>query len=239
MTDDIAKTALAYDELRAARPDLFDNPPDCPIRIAHDPAERATIEAAARERLVAKGVPPDLAREWAATGLIHQDQYMVLIRDPVVFADGRHGTYWRFFERPLDGVGSAILPRIGDDLVLIHHFRHADRRHHWEIPRGFAEPGLSCEDNARKEVAEEIGGTVETLTDLGLVVPNTGVSGTSARLFLAELGSLGAPQVADGIVAIRRVPIAEFRAMVADGSLTDPFALCCWARAVARGLIAA
>ena len=231
MRDDL--TPLSYDGLAAERPDLFYNPPACPIRVLLAPQERAAAEAATAARLAARGQPAD----WAATGVVYQDQYAVMLRDAVMFADGRLGTYMRLFERPLGAEGVAILPRVGDDFLLLRHFRHADRRFHLEIPRGFAEPDVSAEDNARRELAEEIGGDCESLIDLGDMVANSGVSGGRVRLFLANLRGYGRPQTAEGVVEILRTPPAVLAEMVADGRVSDGFTLACWARAAARRLL--
>lgn len=224
---------MTYDDLRRAHPALFANPADCPIRLATAAEERAAIERAVADRLTAAGAPP----EWARTGIVHQDQYMVVLRDAVVFADGTPGTYLRLFERPPEVRGAAILPRHADRLILLRHFRHATRTIHLEVPRGFGESGLSSAETARKELGEEIAGTCDHLTGLGSLLWNSGLSGGVTDLFFAELQAYDDGARSEGIVGIVALTVPEVEAMIASDHINDSFTLACFTRARLAGLI--
>ena len=64
------------------------------------------------------------------------------------------------------GAGVVILPVKDGKILLMHNFRHATRSWQWEIPRGFGEPGVSAEDQARAEVSEEIHAQVSELVQI-------------------------------------------------------------------------
>ncbi|MGP3928192.1 hypothetical protein [Streptomyces sp. 8N616] len=71
--------------------------------------------------------------------MVYEDAYVMLLRDPVRFPDGRTGTYIRSVSA-MQEPGCVVLPLLGGEVVLLEHFRHATRSWHWEVPRGFG-PG--------------------------------------------------------------------------------------------------
>jgi ADP-ribose pyrophosphatase len=224
---------MTYEEFQERYPQLFANPDGCPIQIVTDGVDRVALEAAIRERNVRAGLPPD----WARVGILHFDQYLILLRDAVLFADGNPGTYLRIYEQPPGTAGVAILPRLDDAFVLLRHFRHATRAYHIEIPRGFAVAGVSPEDNARKEIAEEIGATCRSLLPLGELDANTGLSGTRTHLFFATIDRVGEPERAEGVMEILTVSVEGLETMIAQGQITDSFTIACYTRAKLTGVV--
>lgn len=204
---------MTYEDLRRDHPELFATADDAAIRL--DPG-------GAREGLL---------------GVIYADQYLVLLREPVVFADGRPGTYLRLLEQPLGVRGVAVLPRHGDRIVLLRHFRHATRRDHLEIPRGYGCVGVNAEDSARRELLEEIGGRARQLFPLGALTWNSGLSNGAADLFFAELNEIGQPERAEGVMDILLLEPRRVEEMIASGEIADSFTLGAWARARLRGLV--
>ncbi|MFD9353715.1 NUDIX hydrolase [Streptomyces sp. NPDC060031] len=200
-----------YELLRAQRPELFRNEPGG-IEILSDPAAVA-----------------------AAGGVLYQDPYVMLVRDPVRFPDGREGTYIRSIG-PTAEPGCVVLPLLGDEVVLIEHFRHATRSWHWELPRGFGTGGVTDEANAAKELDEEIGAGVLELIPLGVLHPDTGVLGDRVRLFAARIDKVGVLAGGEGIRSALTVPFAEAETMVADGRITDAFTMAALLRARLAGL---
>jgi ADP-ribose pyrophosphatase len=207
-----------YRRLRAERPELFANPVDGLIEIVSDEAAVAGLERDCRER-----AEPGRPESWDRTGVLYQDRYLSLVRDPVRFPDGRLAPYIRLVPRQVGGV--AVLPRCGQDVVLLRHFRHATRSWHLEIPRGFTEPGEEPAQAARRELTEEIGVEPRTLERLGAFHPDTGVSADRVHLFLATIDAPGEPQVAEGIASTLRVPWARLEAMIGAGEITDSFTI--------------
>ncbi|MEU2548456.1 NUDIX hydrolase [Streptomyces roseolus] len=201
-----------YERLREERPELFRNDPGG-IEILTDPA---AVEAAG--------------------GVVYQDRYLLLVRDPVRFPDGRPGAYLRALA-PVAEPGCVVLPLLDGGVVLIEHYRHATRSWHWEVPRGFGTAGLSGAENAAKELGEEIGARVRELVPLGEVHPDTGLLGDRALLFAAYVDGVGRLAGGEGIRAARTVPFAEAEAMVADGRITDGFTLAVLTRARLAGLV--
>src|SRR5450631_4175478 len=123
-----------YRALRAERPDCFREPANSPIAILTDDHDIAAgqAEETARRKLNNQ-LAPDVR-----VGVLAADPYLgVLARDAVRFADQSLGLY----NRHIGEAGCVIMPKIGDDIVLIRLFRHASRDWSWEFPGGYVAPG--------------------------------------------------------------------------------------------------
>jgi ADP-ribose pyrophosphatase len=221
-----------YFALVSARPELFRNPEGAGFVILLDEADISQAEAQTAGQLTKFGAP----KEWAEVGVAFRDQYVLLLRDAVRFADGSLGTYIRTVAPQNSFQGVAILPVWRRQVLLIRHFRHATRAWHLEIPRGIG-TAPDAEVTARRELAEEIGASGIKIRGLGETYPDTGAGSSAVALFYAEVDSYGTPEIHEGITAILPTPLAEFERMIADGELSDGFLLAAYARAKARNLI--
>lgn len=219
-----------YLALAESQPELFANPPDG-VRILLDPAEIAAVEGSMARDLVARNLPP----EGAHVGVVFRDPWFYVIRDAVEFANGARRMHARVMNRVNNG--SAVLPMIGERIVLVRHFRHPLRRAILEIPRGGIEPGQSPEDAAHAEIREEIGGSIRRIEGLGFVYGNTNLYGNGAHLFFAELESVGAPQVGEGVTSIEKFTVAEFEDLLGRGDIVDAFTVAAYTHAKLRRLI--
>jgi ADP-ribose pyrophosphatase len=227
-------TDLAYAALLDAHPGLGVNPPGALIELLFDPAEIAAARSAAEARLAARGLP----QSWARIGLVHEDQYSAVLRDAVRFVDaGELGTYLRYLSKPLGVPGVVVLPVHRGKLVLLRHFRHATRAWHLEFPRGFGEAGAPAEENARRELLEEIGGVARRLEPVGQVQVDTALIPSPARLFFAELERYASAAEGEGIGAVLELSVAEFEERVRAGEIDDGFTLAAFCQARVRGLV--
>lgn len=198
-----------YDQLRTDRPDLFHNEPDGIQILPTTPGH----------------------------GVIYQDRWITLLRDRVQFPDGATGSYNRLLSTT-PTPGCVILPILGDQIILIEHYRHSTRRWHLEIPRGCGAPTQTREETAIRELAEEIGGTAEQLWDLGSVHPDTGIlGGDPVGLFAAQVSSVGEIDGHEGIRRMIRVSVGEVEQMVIRGEVTDGFTLAALYRARLFGVL--
>lgn len=222
-----------YDDIRAAVPGAFDNPPDAPIEVLLDPAMVAAAENAMRTVLAERGLPTS----WARTGVAYEDQFMVLLRDAVRWANGKLGTYIRTIDAG-SAPGVVVLPQYGERVALIRHFRHSTRSWHLEVPRGFGAPGMAAEESARRELREEIGVPAESLEPLGVVYADSGLHGAPVHLFHARIAQ--APWVDDdeeGIAGVRFVTPAELSDLIRDGEINDGYTMAAFTRASLRNLL--
>jgi ADP-ribose pyrophosphatase len=222
--------ALArYERLRRERPESFINPDGVIYEILTAPADIARAQGDARGSRVAQGLDVDDLR----VGVLATDPYLLLLRDAVRFADGTFGLY----NRLIVPAGAAILPVLGDAIVLIHRFRHGVRQWLLEAPRGSFTERASEEDEARRELFEEIGAEASRMIDLGELYSSTGCLDERHRLFLAEIQRVGTPEAHEAITEIKILPISEVEALIRDGAISDGPTVALFARARLRGLI--
>jgi ADP-ribose pyrophosphatase len=196
--------------------------------------ERAEIEAVESE--VASiyresGLDPG----WARAGIYYEDPYIVLLRDAVRFSDGRPAIHHRILWKTGPVSGIVILPRLGEEYVLVKHYRHAVSAWSWECPRGGSSPGLSFEKTIEGELMEEIGANLLALCRLGHVVPINNLLDSGVDTFLAEVGRIGQPARSEGIDEVALVSAMELKRMIAEGEITDAPTICTVAQACFLG----
>lgn len=223
----------SYLAFAVSHPELFHNPAGAAFTILLDEDGITRAEQQAAARLLARGEPAS----WARVGIVYEDQYLCILRDAVRYADQSLGTYIRVIESGGDPAGVVILPVLGDDVLLIRHFRHATRQWHLEVPRGGAEGGSCSADDARRELTEEIGADIGELVSLGSFYPDSGLANGIVALFLARVTAYGTPERIEGISEVVPTPLAELERLIATGEMTDGFTLAAYARARARGLL--
>lgn len=224
---------MSYFQIVKQRPELFKNPDGAEIELLLAPAEIEQAEQVVRDRLLENGEPS----AWSRVGLSFEDQYLRVLRDAVRFPNGSLGTYIRTINARNGTPGVVILPVIGTEIVLLRHFRHAIRAWQWEIPRGFGEPNSSGEENARRELREEIGAEATRVIPLGNLFTDTGMNAEVIQLFMATIESTGSLEREAGISEVQRHPVDTVRRLIAEGSITDSFTIAAFARAAFSGLV--
>lgn len=219
-----------YFELMAQRPDLFTNKgEEGEIKIINDKERILAEQKKIRAKLKKDGNPAN----WIDIGILAEDEWFYVLRDMVEFPDGRVGGYIRWINRKSSedgGINSVLMCVQGNKVLMIRKFRHEERDWSWEFPRGFGEPGLSAEKNARTELQEEIGVSNAKLTLLTKV--KEGKGGTA--IFLAEIPK-GEKIVLDSFEGISKytwVKVSKLEQIVKKGQLSDWHSL--WAYASAK-----
>ncbi|HPE84866.1 MAG: NUDIX hydrolase [Chlamydiia bacterium] len=162
------------------------------------------IQKTASERLIKEGYSPAEAKNWTRVGIIAEDQYWIWVRDPVLFPSGHMGTYNRILWRPsLDGPqGVAILPVFQNDRFAVNlNYRHATRSWEIEVPRGARYPQEDPEIAARRECLEETGLEIDTLTLLGEIAPDTGMTASVVPVYTGKVSTtkLSTPEDSEAI----------------------------------------
>ncbi len=218
-------TLAEYFAFARAHPERFVNPPEGGFTILLGEDEIREVEAHMTRKLEAKGLPA----EWSRVGIVYQDQYGMILRDGVRFPGGTLGTYIRFIGGVEGAPTTIVLPLYQGQVILVHRFRHATRTWHLEIPRGFGIKGLSAEENARGELAKEIGATVSRLVSLAQL--------DSAELFYAELESYGEPNAHEGITEVPLVTVPEFERLIRESQITEAFTIMAYTRAKLQGML--
>lgn len=206
-----------YFKLIKEHPELFSNP-DEPgvIKIITDPEKVKTLQAKLKKEYKEGGKKP----EWIDIGVLGEDQWEYIVRDLVEHPDGRIGGYTRSISRInlQGGIGVVVMPVHGDKVLLVKHFRHETRRWLWEFPRGFGEPGLTAEENSKKELVEEVGLAPKKLAEIGR---QPGIA-----FYYAELEN-GKPRkpVDEAIQTIELVNLDKLENWIVNGQITDWFTI--------------
>ncbi|MBI5342764.1 MAG: NUDIX hydrolase [Deltaproteobacteria bacterium] len=175
-------------------------------------------------------------------GTVFEDEYIVVVRDPVKFPNGSAGTYLRIFERPsLSGAsGVVLLPVWRGKIVLRNVFRHATRRWEIELPRGYREEGQSEMEAVKKELAEEVGLEPEKIERLGSIWPNTGLLATEVAAYYVLVGGdipEPRPEPTEAFSWFVMERYDRLKDRISLGEIRDGFTLAAFQLAFAKGIL--
>lgn len=198
-------------------PELFSTPDEPKvIRIITDPEKIIALQAKLKKEYKAAGEKP----EWIDIGILGEDKWEYIVRDLVEHPDGRIGGYTRSVSKTtLQSVmGVVIMPVQGNKVLILKHFRHEVRNWLLEFPRGFGEPGLTADENATKELKEEVGLSPIKLIEIG--------KDPGTVFYYAELEE-GEPRIPadEAIQKIEFVNSAELENWIINGQITDWFTI--------------
>ena len=152
----------------------------------------------------------------------YQSRWHNLRRDEVRLPDGEEIVY-TYQEHPGFVV---IVPKTRDScVVLLRSYRYTVDEWCWELPAGGLgdKPGMSKEEVARQELAEETGGVCTTMDEIGWFFVANGTSNTRCTVFLAHNVELTRPTALESteVSEVHVVPVAEALQMARDGRMTD------------------
>jgi len=217
-----------YLDLMEERPDLFHNTGEQgEIKIIHDPHRILAEQKRIQEELRASGKPA----HYIDIGILSEDEWFWTVRDMVEFPNGHVWGYIRDINRKSSeqgGINSVIMCMVHGHVLLVRKFRHEERDWSWEFPRGFGEPDLTAEENALKELEEEIGIKKPQLTKLTEV--RSGNGGTAVFLVEIPIDEEIVLETGEGISNYKWIDRKELDEIVKKGQLSDWFSL--WAYAL-------
>lgn len=134
-------------------------------------------------------------------------------------------------KKPSGVTGVAILPMSDDKVGLIRIYRPPIKTYCYEIPHGFTEPNESEDVAARRELMEEAGLEVESIEDLGIVMPDSGIVAARVRMFAAFVSNVRFGQTLEaGLREFMWIPIARFEEMLSNSEIQDSYTLSAWCR---------
>jgi ADP-ribose pyrophosphatase len=165
----------------------------------------------------------------AVTGIMYEDQYVWLLRDPVLFppsaggTDPVRGTYIRIiYKQNIAGNPSVFLLTAGDDgrLILNRAYRHAIRAWTLEGQGTIAKTGETLDDSIARCVRDEIGMPVaeKVLLSPGYVAER-GLLGCQVPMFLVRVRGALPSNVEDPTIAGHAaLSGTEYEAALLNGS---------------------
>lgn len=157
-------------------------------------------------------------------GVIYESAYNMLVVDLVYQEEGKYFAYERLVPAVERGA-VVIIPIYKDKMILLNQYRHVIRKYQYGFPRGFAEEGLSAEENCKKELIEEIGARVCSSKYLGQVSPDSGVQGNMVSVYMCEISEYDSSLHSEGICEILEFTQEQVQDILKQGKITDGFTL--------------
>jgi 8-oxo-dGTP pyrophosphatase MutT (NUDIX family) len=113
-----------------------------------------------------------------------------------------------------------------DEVLLLWRHRFITNTWGWEIPAGMVDDGEMVEDAGRREVMEETGWSVDTLSTIGVYQPSNGLSDQKFHLLKGE-GTTFVETPRDNFEAERVEWVAwpDVHAAISEGTLQDGLSL--------------
>lgn len=157
-------------------------------------------------------------------GVVFENGQFAIVVDLVKNEAGSKYTYSRIINK--NGYNGVVIVPIYDDKILVlEQFRHGTRQLEIELPRGFSEPAILPEENAIKEVFEEIGGKISKLDCCGSVISDTGLTGGEVYVFICKLESIGDLLREEGIEGYKLLSLEEIEELIYKGVIRDSFTI--------------
>jgi ADP-ribose pyrophosphatase len=150
---------------------------------------------------------------------VYEGKVYSLIKENVTLETGIT-TDVEFIEHP---GATAIIPLVNKTrIILLKQYRHALRKHIWEIPAGTLDPRESAMNCAKRELIEETGFSADQWRSLGEITPVPGYSDERIHIFLATgLQPAERHLDADEIIQVHEVECQEALQMIRRGVIQD------------------
>jgi ADP-ribose pyrophosphatase len=120
------------------------------------------------------------------------------------------------------GQAVAIIPIIGDEVILIKQFRPSLNKWVLEVPAGRVEVNEALEDTARRELIEEVGYDTKTLIKLVSIYPAPGYSDEVLHIFLAkDLTYVGSKLEVGELIEVVKVKLDSALDLILSDDVVD------------------
>ena len=136
------------------------------------------------------------------------------------------------------GGSAAILPLIGNTIIMEKQYRHAIGKELYEIPAGTLEDGESPEDCAKRELIEETGYRAGKMERLGQCYMTPGYCTELIHFFVAtDLEEVSHEMDADEQLIVVKMTIDEAVKKILDGEIVDAKTVCAVLTYLARSKV--
>ncbi len=163
--------------------------------------------------------------------VVHQNPWWIYKHDTFEKTDGSVGDY---YYGACNG-NSIVIPILPDGkTVLVRNYRYVCNEESIEFPCGGVEKGSTPEETAKRELLEETGYIVDTLTFVGRFQGLNGVFENQTRVFVAFISDI-APQ-AQHLESTEQLEVSshtfeEVQTLIDEGKIWDGNTLSAWALA--------
>jgi 8-oxo-dGTP pyrophosphatase MutT (NUDIX family) len=162
---------------------------------------------------------------------VYRNRWTRVREDVIERADGVRGIYGVVDKDPACIIIPLETTPEGEFLTLVEQYRFTVGRRFMELPQGGWELADAVpEEMARGELAEETGLRAERMTLLATLQIGYGVLNQKQHIFLAEGLTQGERELdaEESDLVVRRVSVAEFEAMLVDGTIVDNCSAGAW-----------
>ena len=151
--------------------------------------------------------------------LIYKGRILSLYNDEVTLADGSESN--REYVHHNGGSSALAVDKEGY-VYLVEQFRYPYREMLLEIPAGKLEAGESAYDCAMRELKEEVGLTVSSLIDLGLIYPTPAYTDEPLHIFLATDFTIGENHLDEHeLLNVKKIKLDDALRMVERNEIRD------------------
>ncbi len=162
---------------------------------------------------------------------VYRNPWTRVREDVIERANGQRGIYGVVDKDPACIVIPLDCGPDGEFVYIVEQFRYTVGRRHWELPQGGWEIAeIVPEELARGELKEETGLTAERMTQIATLQIAYGVMNQKHHVFVAEGLTKGdaEPDTEESDLVVRRVSVAEFEAMLLNGTIVDNCTVAAW-----------
>jgi 8-oxo-dGTP pyrophosphatase MutT (NUDIX family) len=162
---------------------------------------------------------------------VYRNRWTRVREDVIERADGERGIYGVVDKDPSCLIIPLDSTPEGDFLTLVEQFRYTVGGHFLELPQGGWELAEAVpEEMARGELREETGLSAERMTLLATLQIAYGAMNQKQHIFLAEGLTQGERELdaEESDLVVHRVSVAEFEAMLLDGTIVDNSSAAAW-----------
>ncbi len=170
----------------------------------------------------------DKWRTLSETTVFEASPYLRVVRQRVALPDGREiDDFYQVVLREF-----ALVVPVTDDggILVVRQYKHGPGRVSVTFPAGFVEPGEPAIDAAARELREETGYGVDTITHLGSFTDNGNQRGCHGNYFVAT-GCRPVTQAASGDLEEMSIEVlrpSELDALMCDGGFAVTHMVAAW-----------
>lgn len=158
-------------------------------------------------------------------GVVYKSNYNMMVVDLIQNSDGEYSTYERLMPAVQKGA-VVIVPVYKDKFILLNQFRHAIRENQLAFPRGYGEVDIDSENNAIKEIKEELEAEIiDEPQKLGSVIADSGISANKVMIYAVNVAEYKEKNGYEGIESIQLKTEEELITSIKNGEINDGYTL--------------
>ena len=156
-------------------------------------------------------------------GVKHRGPYSNMVIDLIQDERGNRLAFERII--PENDGAVVIVTKIDHKYLLLKQYRHLIGEIQISFPRGCGEKGLSPENNAKKELSEEVGYHDAKLTFLGTISPDSGVTSCIVYAYSCQVDEYKIEPGYEDIEGSIILDGVEIDRMIAEGMINDAISI--------------